>query len=76
MLFKNKFCTKLLLISAFFSIASFSYADGGLLFLEKNLKASKVENSKQKQVKNNESNESNEQLGCINKSIRLIHSAI
>ena len=73
MLFKNKFCTKLLLISAFFSIASFSYADGGLLFLEKNLKASKVENSKQKQVKNNESNE---QLGCINKSIRLIHSAI
>ncbi len=41
MLFKNKFCTKLLLISAFFSIASFSYADGGLLFLEKNLKASK-----------------------------------
>ena len=60
MLFKNKFCTKLLLISAFFNIASFSYADGGLLFLEKNLKASKVENSKQKQVKNNESNESNE----------------
>lgn len=60
MLFKNKFCTKLLLISAFFSIASFSYADGDLLFLEKNLKASKVENSKQKQVKNNESNESNE----------------
>ena len=56
MLFKNKFCTMLLLISAFFSIASFSYADGGLLFLEKNLKASKVENSKQKQVKNNESN--------------------
>ena len=48
MLFKNKFCTKLLLISAFFSIASFSYADGGLLFLEKNLKVSKVENSKQK----------------------------
>ena len=76
MLFKNKICTKLLLISALISIASFSYADGGLLFLEKNLKASKVENSKQKQVKNNESNESNEQLGCINKSIRLIHSAI
>ena len=41
-------------------LSSFSYADGGLLFLEKNLKASKVENSKQKQVKNNESNESNE----------------
>lgn len=51
MLFKNKFCTKLLLISAFFSIASFSYADGGLLFLEKNLKASKVENSKQNKLK-------------------------